>query len=59
MSSVSGANILGKEIVYLLMFQGFIQKEKTDIDSPKGAQISMLANKINESILSFRSPNKP
>ena len=39
--------------------QWLIQKEKIDIDSVKGAQISMLADKIDESILSFRSPNKP
>ena len=39
--------------------QWLIQKEKTDIDSVKGAQISVLADKIYESKLSFRSPNKP
>ena len=36
-----------------------MQKEKIDNDSEKGAQISMLANKIDESMLSFRNPNKP
>ena len=40
-------------------WQELIKKEKLDIDSAKGAQISMLANKIDKSILSFRSPNKP
>ena len=39
--------------------QGLIQKERVDIDSAKGTQISMLANKIDESMLLFRNPNKP
>ena len=39
--------------------QGLIQKEKLDIDFAKSTQIGMLANKIDESMLSFWNPSKP
>ena len=46
-SSVITEN-LNQEIlaIDLVSYQGLIQKEKVHIDSEKGAQISILANKI-------------
>ena len=46
-SSVITEN-LNQEIlaIDLVSYQGLIQKEKVRIDSEKGAQISILANKI-------------